>query len=106
MESDELMTTKVPRALEIKSKLFGYELTDLLIIFLNLAISNLIFGQTVLRFPLVWGTTLFLALFLHFSKKGRPENYLQHLGELMARSSYFSAGRPDLKYRRFKQRKH
>lgn len=98
---DELLTTKVPRALEMKSKLFGYELPDLLLIFMNLAITNLVFGTTAYRYALVWGTTLGLALFLFVAKRGRPDNYLQHLGEFWANPAYRSAGRPDLVYRRF-----
>ena len=103
MEQEGLITTKVPRALEMKSKLFGYELPDLLLIFFNLAISNLLFGGTSFRYPLVWGTTLTLALFLYFAKKGRPDNYIQHLVEYWIKSSYLSAGKPDIKYRKFKR---
>lgn len=97
----ELLTSRVPRALEMKSKLFGYELSDLLLIFMNLAVTNLVFGATSFRYPLVWGTTLFLALFLFFAKCGRPDNYLQHLIEHYARPAYFSAGMGDKIYRRF-----
>ena len=100
---DELMTTKVPRALEMKSKLFGFELPDLLLIFMNLAITNLVFGTTSFRYSLVWGTTLSLALFLFFAKRGRPDNYLQHLGEYITTPAYKAAGRGDTKYRRFKK---
>ncbi len=102
MEDEGLVTTKVPRALEMKSKLFGFELPDLLLIFLNLAITNLIFGGTSFRYPLVWGTTLSLALFLYFAKKGRPDNYIQHLGEYLIRPAYFAAGGADRLYRKFK----
>jgi hypothetical protein len=56
-----LFVSKVPRALDIKTKLFGYELGDLLMIFLYLALSNLIFGSTRLKAPLVWGGTVVLA---------------------------------------------
>lgn len=103
MEKDEgLITTRVPRALEMKSKLFGYELPDLLLIFFNLGITNLIFGGTSLRYVLVWGTTLSLALFLFFAKRGRPDNYIQHLGEFLIRPAYFAAGGVDRLYRKFK----
>ncbi len=101
MDDEGLITTRVPRALEMKSKLFGYELPDLLLIFFNLAIANLIFGGTTLRYPLVWGTTLTLALFLYFAKKGRPDNYIQHLGEFLIRPAYFAAGGVDRLYRKF-----
>lgn len=102
MEDEGLITTRVPRALEMKSKLFGYELPDLLLIFFNLGITNLIFGGTSLRYPLVWGTTLSLALFLYFAKRGRPDGYIQHLGEFLIRPAYFAAGRADRLYRKFK----
>ena len=105
MEDKGLMTTKVPRALEMKSKLFGYELPDLLLIFFNLGITNLIFGGTSLRYPLVWGTTLTLALFLFFAKRGRPDNYIQHYGEFLVRPTYYAAGIGDRLYRKFKGNK-
>lgn len=102
MEEKGLLVSKVPRALEMKSKLFGFELPDLLIIFFNLAITNLIFGGTSFRYVMVWGTTLSLALFLYLAKRGRPDNYLQHLGEYIARPAYFAAGSADRLYRKFK----
>jgi hypothetical protein len=105
MDEPELLATKVPRALEMKSKLFGYELPDLLLIFFNLGITNLIFGMTSLRYPLVWGTTLTLALFLFFVKRGKPDGYLQHLGEYLASPAHKVAGLADRKYRRFKKDK-
>lgn len=100
---EELLTTSVPRALEMKSKLFGYEIADLLLIFMNLAVTNLVFGTTSFRYPLVWGTTLSLALFLFFVKRGRPDNYLQHLIEHYVRPIYFAAGRTDKIYKHFKK---
>lgn len=103
MESQGLLTTKVPRALEMKTKLFGFELPDLLLIFMNLAATNLVFGSSTFRYPLVWGTTLLLASFLYFSKRGKPDSYLQHLGEMIAQPSYKAAGRADRKYRKFKK---
>lgn len=103
MDDEGLLTSKVPRALEMKSKLFGYELPDLLLIFMNLAITNLVFGTTSFRYPLVWGTTLGLALFLFFAKRGRPDNYIQHLIEHYVRPVYLAAGQSDRIYRRFKK---
>ncbi len=101
MSDEGLSTSKVPRALEMKSKLFGFELPDLLFIFFTLAITNLIFGSTHYRYPLVWGTTGALSAFLFFSKRGKPDNYLQHLGEFWSRPSYFEAGGGDTKHRKF-----
>ncbi len=102
MEDEGLLTTKVPRALEMKSKLFGYELPDLLLIFFNLGMTNLIFGSTSFRYPLVWGTTISLALLLFFVKRGRPDSYIQHFGEFIIRPAYYCSGGVDRFYRKFK----
>jgi hypothetical protein len=101
MDDEGLLVTRVPRALEMKSKLFGFELPDLLLVFMNLAITNLVFGATSFRYSLVWGTTLTLAAFLFFAKRGRPDSYLQHLGEFLVRPTYRAAGAKDVTYRRF-----
>lgn len=103
MNESGLETTRVPRALEMKSKLFGFELPDLLLIFFTLALTNFIFGSTTFRYPLVWGTTLSLALFLFFAKRGKPDSYLQHLGEYLASPSYFAGGAPDTSYKRLRK---
>lgn len=102
MEDEGLLTSSVPRALEMKSKLFGYELPDLLLIFFNLAITNLVFGGTNLRYPLVWGTTIAWALLLYFAKKGKPDGYIQHFGEFIVKPSYYPAGGTDRVARKFK----
>lgn len=94
------MVTKVPRALEMKSKLFGFELPDLLLIFMNLAVTNLIFGSTEFRYSLVWGSSIALASFLFFAKRGRPDGYLQDLIQYWIRPSYRSAAAHDRKYKR------
>ena len=93
-----LLVSKVPRALEIKARLFGFELGDLLFIFLYLALNNLIFGQTRLKFPMVWIGTLALAGTLYFVKRGKPDNYLQHAGEHFWSPGVLSAGVPDVEY--------
>ncbi|MBI3556105.1 MAG: hypothetical protein HY074_07565 [Deltaproteobacteria bacterium] len=94
-----LLVSKVPRALETKARLFGFELGDLLLIFLYLALSNLIFGQTRLKFPLVWLGTAALAAALYFLKRGKPDNYLQHAGEHFWSAGVLSAGATDVEYR-------
>jgi hypothetical protein len=97
---DELLASRVPRALEMKSKLFGFELPDLLLIFMNLAVTNLVFGSTAYRYTLVWGTSLGLAAFLFFAKRGRPDGFLQDLIQYWIKPSYLSAGQKDRKYRK------
>lgn len=93
-----LLVSKVPRSLESKARLFGFELGDLLIVFLYLAISNLVFGSTRLKFPMVWVGTIVLGATLYFVKRGKPDNHLQHLGEYMRAPAILSAGAPDIEY--------
>lgn len=94
-----ILTSKVPRSLEKKTRLFGFELSDLLLIFLYLALTNLIFGQTSLKPLIVWGGTLALGSSLYFFKRGKPDNYLQHYGEFLYATSVLSASQPDTDYR-------
>lgn len=93
-----LLVSKVPRALEAKTKLFGFELGDLLLIFLYLALTNLIFGTTRLKFPVVWIGTLVIAGILYFVKRNKPDNYLQHWGEFKRMPGLLSAGAADIEY--------
>jgi len=100
-----LLHSKVPRSLEKKVRLFGFELADLLIIFLYLAFSNLIFGQTRLKPLLVWGGTVGIASVLYFIKRGKPDSYLQHYGEFMTAPSVLSPSSPDLEYQPYFENK-
>ena len=93
-----LLVSKVPRSLEVKTRLFGFELGDLLIVFLYLAVSNLIFGATPLKFPLVWIGTLVIAGVLYFVKRNKPDGFLQHWGEFKRLPGIHSAGAPDTEY--------
>lgn len=95
----DLLVSKVPRSLETKTRLFGFELGDLLIVFFYLTLSNFVFGSTRLKFPIVWCGTVALGVALHFLKRGKPENFIQHLGEYFASPDVYSAGAPDLVYR-------
>lgn len=101
MSDQGLLTSSVPRSLDTKNKLFGFEIPDLLFIFMNLAMTNLIFGGSRFRYPLVWGSTILIALAIYFLKKGKPDNYIQHLGEYIAQSSVKLAGKADLKHKPF-----
>lgn len=94
-----LLNSKVPRSLEKKTRLFGFELADLLIIFLYLALSNLVFGQTKLKPLMVWGGTIAIASSLYFFKRGKPDQYLQHYGEFLNSPSVLSAAVSDSDYR-------
>lgn len=73
-----LKSTSVAKCLDKRLLLFGFEVMDVLAIFLTLSTLNLIFGQTSFKIALVWLPTLILAAILHFGKKGKPDNYLVH----------------------------
>ena len=90
-----LLISKVPRALDTKTRLFGFELADLLIIFLYLAISNFLFGGTRLKLPVVWLGTAAIAATLYFVKRNQPDHYLEHWGEFRRTPGVLSAGVPD-----------
>jgi len=73
-----LKTTPVAKCLDKKLLLFGFEVPDVLAIFLTLSVLNFIFGQTPLKIVFVWLPTAALALVLRLGKKGKPDNYLVH----------------------------
>jgi hypothetical protein len=96
-----LLISKVPRALDAKTRLFGFELADLLLIFLYLALSNLLFGGTRLKLPVVWLGTLLVAGVLYFTKRNKPDHFLEHWGEFRRTPGILSASSPDTQYRPF-----
>lgn len=93
-----LSVSSVPRALEAKSRMLGFELDDLLVVFLYLAVSNMFFGRTALKVPIVWGGTVTIAAVLHFAKRGKPERHLQDLVQHYLRPGVLSSAVPDTEY--------
>jgi hypothetical protein len=77
-ESPDLRSTAVSRCLEKKLLFIGYELADVLIIFLLLAALNLVFGRTDSKFLLVWLPTAALAVALRVVKRGKPDHFITH----------------------------
>lgn len=67
------------KCLDKKLLIFGFEVADLLVIFMTLAVLNLLFGKTDQKLLLVWLPPILIAAVLKFGKKGKPENYLLHL---------------------------
>src|ERR1039457_5057750 len=79
MEVDvELRTTSVSKRLDKKLIIFGFEVPDLVAIFIMLSILNFLFRQTSFKLLMVWLPTSALALALYFGKKGKPDNHLVH----------------------------
>ncbi len=73
-----LKTTPVAKCLDKQLLFLGFEVPDVIAVFLTLSILNFIFGQTQLKLLLVWAPTAALAIVLYFGKKGKPEKYLVH----------------------------
>ncbi|MBI4925323.1 MAG: hypothetical protein HY843_05310 [Bdellovibrio sp.] len=86
-----LKQTSVSQCLDKKLHIFGFELPDVLAIFLLLSVLNFVFGQTNLKFFLVWLPSLTLALVLRFGKKGKPDNYLIHYLRFQIKPGILSA---------------
>ncbi len=70
--------TPVPKSLDRKLLIFGFEIPDLLAIFLFLSVLNLFFGNMEYQIFYVWLPPLVLALILRAAKKNKPDNFLVH----------------------------
>lgn len=99
---DSLLTSTVPRTLETKNKILGLELSDVLLLILNLSIQNLVFGSTSLKIPMVFGTSLGLGLLLFSFKRGKPDGFIQHSIEHLISPTVRAANSPDPHYRPFR----
>ncbi len=87
----EIQSTPVSRCLDKKMVIFGYEVPDLLMIFLMLSVLNFLFGMTSMKLILVWLPTIALALTLRLSKRGKPDNYLVHWMRFQISPGHLSA---------------
>ncbi len=74
-----LKTSEVYRCLDKKTLVFGFEILDLFLVFLVLAVLNFVLGQIPYKFFWTWGPSLALGLGLRMGKAGKPDNYLIHL---------------------------
>lgn len=80
-----LQSTAVSRCLEKKILFVGFELIDVLAIFLFLAGLNLAFSRTDYKGLLIWLPTLTLAAALRLAKRGKPDNFLLHFARFHLR---------------------
>ncbi len=87
----DLKMTPVSRCLEKKMMIFGFEVPDLLFIFMTLSILNFLFNETDFKLLLIWLPTLSLAGTLRFTKRGKPDNYLVHWLRFQIRPGVLSA---------------
>lgn len=74
----ELKVTTVSKCLDKKMMIMGFEVPDLLFIFLSMSILNFLFGTTNLKFFIVWLPSISIALVIRLTKRGKPDNYLIH----------------------------
>lgn len=73
-----LKITAVSKCLDKRLQIFGFEVFDLLLLFLFMSVLNLVFGNTPLKIFVVWIPSLVLAITLRFGKRGKPEKFLVH----------------------------
>lgn len=73
-----MRVTSVSKCLDKKLQMFGFEMPDLLAIFLSLSTLNLLFGSHPYKFLFVWIPPAILAVVLRIGKRGKPENFLIH----------------------------
>ena len=83
--------TPVSKCLDKKILIWGFEMADLLVIFIMLAILNFLFGQTNQKLLLVWLPPLLCGLVLKYGKKGKPDNFLVHWIRFQIKAGVYSA---------------
>ena len=86
-----LNQTPVSRCLDKKLLIFGFEIPDLLVVFLTLSVLNFVFGTSSLKLFCVWFPTMAIAGVLRWSKRGKPDNYLIHWARYQVKSGTLSA---------------
>lgn len=88
-----LRSEPTSQSLEKKLLIMGFEIPDVLAIFLLLSILNFLFGQTGQKLLLVWLPVATAATILRIGKRGKPDNYLIHLVKFYSKPKYLSAFR-------------
>jgi len=81
----------VSKSLDRKLMMFGYEVMDVLAIFLTLSVLNLLFGQSGMTLLLVWIPTILLAVVLRLGKRGKPDKFLLHWLRYQVKPGVYSA---------------
>ena len=86
-----MRTTSVSRCLDRKLVLFGFEVLDLIAVFLLLSVLNYVFGQLPFKWLFVWAPSVTLACVLRWGKRGKPEKYLVHWVRFQIKPGVYSA---------------
>jgi len=86
-----MRTTSVSKCLDRKLVLFGFEVLDLLAVFLLLSVLNFVFGQLPFKWLFVWAPSVSLACVLRWGKRGKPDKYLVHWIRFQIKPGVYSA---------------
>ncbi len=86
-----LRSEPTSQSLEKKLLIAGFEVPDVLAIFLLLSVLNFLFGHTNYKLTLVWAPVALAATILRIGKRGKPDNFLIHFVKYHTRPKYFSA---------------
>lgn len=87
----DLKITPVSKCLDKKMTIMGFEIPDLLIIFLTMSVLNFLFGTTNLKWLFVWLPSVSLAAIIRITKRGKPDNYLTHWFRFQIKPGVLSA---------------
>lgn len=88
-----MQVTDVSKCLDRKLTMLGFEVFDILAIFIVLSVLNFLFGETALKWLLVWLPTAVMATVLRYGKRGKPEKYLLHWLRFQIKPGVYSAWR-------------
>lgn len=86
-----LRSEPTSQSLEKKLLILGFEVPDVLAIFLLLSILHFVLGPLGSKLLLVWLPVATVAIVLRIGKRGKPDNYLVHLVKFYVRPKYLSA---------------
>ncbi|MBF0301041.1 MAG: hypothetical protein HQK51_20195, partial [Oligoflexia bacterium] len=90
---DELKNSIVHKNLDMKIKLIGIELVDLLLVLFFSAFMNLFFRGTSISWLMVFVLPLILGIILHFGKKNKPESFIKHFARFYFLPGVLAAGK-------------
>ncbi|MFP5519915.1 MAG: hypothetical protein ACLGGX_08425 [Bdellovibrionia bacterium] len=85
------------RKLDARLKILGFEIMDLMAVFMLAAVSNLLLGQMPFAPVFIFLIPTILAVILYFAKRNKPEGYLVHLLRYISTPGLYSAGEIDTK---------
>ena len=91
-ETNSVLISHCNRNLERKVKIFGFEIFDLLLLGIVLAVLNITFKMSNYSFFISWGGTVLMGSLLYITKRNKPENFLLHKLQYWFRPRVYFAG--------------